>query len=95
MSYVGRGAEQYMLRMPKGMRDEIAAAATANGRSMNSEIIARLMGGDAETLRDKFAGQAMFGALAGEPGSHLTPERLAKDSYEFADAMLAARKAGA
>lgn len=45
-----------------------------------------------EHLRDYFAGQAMAGALGGEPGSHLTPEKLAHDSYAFADAMIAARK---
>lgn len=31
-----------MLRLPDGMRDLIFEAAKANGRSMNSEIIARL-----------------------------------------------------
>lgn len=31
-----------MVRFPDGMRDRIAAAAKANGRSMNSEIIAAL-----------------------------------------------------
>lgn len=47
-------------------------------------------GSDGMSLRDWFAGQAMSGALAGEPGSHLIPERLAKESYAFADAMLVA-----
>lgn len=31
-----------MLRLPDGMRDRIKAAADANGRSMNSEIVATL-----------------------------------------------------
>lgn len=31
-----------MLRLPDGMRDRIAEAAKANGRSMNAEIISRL-----------------------------------------------------
>jgi hypothetical protein len=35
-------AEKFVLRLPDGMRDEIAKAAKANGRSMNSEIVARL-----------------------------------------------------
>lgn len=34
--------EQFMLRLPDGMRDRIKAAAEANGRSMNSEIVATL-----------------------------------------------------
>lgn len=35
-------ADKFMLRMPDGMRDQIANAAKANKRSMNTEIIARL-----------------------------------------------------
>lgn len=34
--------DQYMLRLPDGMRARIKAAAEANSRSMNAEIIARL-----------------------------------------------------
>lgn len=34
--------DQYMLRLPDGMRDQIKDAAEANGRSMNAEIITRL-----------------------------------------------------
>lgn len=34
--------DQYMLRLPDGMRDRIKAAAEANNRSMNSEIVATL-----------------------------------------------------
>ncbi len=34
--------EQFMLRMPEGMRDRIKAAADANNRSMNSEILSLL-----------------------------------------------------
>lgn len=37
-----RGSDQFMVRFPKGMRDKIKASADQNGRSMNSEIIARL-----------------------------------------------------
>jgi hypothetical protein len=34
--------DQYMLRLPDGMRDRIKAAAEANSRSMNAEIVATL-----------------------------------------------------
>ena len=34
--------EKYIVRFPEGMRDRIAEAARANGRSMNAEIVARL-----------------------------------------------------
>jgi len=36
--------ERFIVRMPEGMRDQIAEEAAANHRSMNSEIIARLQG---------------------------------------------------
>jgi hypothetical protein len=57
-----RGTDQFALRFPDGLRDQIKADAEANGRSMNAEIVARLEGG-AETLRDKFAGQALAGRV--------------------------------
>lgn len=34
--------DQYMLRFPPGLRDLVKDAAAGNGRSMNSEIVARL-----------------------------------------------------
>ncbi|KKA13694.1 hypothetical protein VP03_12190 [Sinorhizobium meliloti] len=34
--------DQFMVRLPEGMRDRIADAADRNGRSMNAEIVARL-----------------------------------------------------
>jgi hypothetical protein len=38
----GRGSDQFVVRLPPGMRDKIAAAAAETGRSMNSEIVERL-----------------------------------------------------
>ena len=35
-------AERFQVRMPDGLRDRIAAAAEANNRSMNAEIVATL-----------------------------------------------------
>lgn len=35
-------ADQFVVRLPAGMRDSIAEAAKANNRSMNAEIVARL-----------------------------------------------------
>ena len=37
-----RGSDQFVVRFPDGMRDQIASAAEANGRSMNAEIVSRL-----------------------------------------------------
>ena len=39
----GRTADQFRLRLPEEMREKLAEAATANGRSLNDEIIYRLM----------------------------------------------------
>ncbi|NML61793.1 Arc family DNA-binding protein [Massilia sp. RP-1-19] len=35
-------ADKFIVRLPPGMRDEIFAAAKANNRSMNAELVARL-----------------------------------------------------
>lgn len=35
-------SDKFILRLPDGMRSEIAAEAKANGRSMNAEIVARI-----------------------------------------------------
>ena len=43
------------------------------------------------SLRDWFAGQALMGAVAHGTGG-CTAEYLASDSYQIADAMIAARK---
>lgn len=32
-------AEQYLLRLPRGLRDSVARRAAENGRSMNTEIV--------------------------------------------------------
>ena len=42
MSKTGRGDQQYMMRFPDGMRDQVAAIAEANGRSMNTQIVIAL-----------------------------------------------------
>ncbi|SDR18104.1 Arc family DNA-binding protein [Paraburkholderia tuberum] len=40
--YPSETQERFIVRLPDGMRDKIAAAAKASGRSMNAEIVARL-----------------------------------------------------
>jgi hypothetical protein len=37
--YPSQAQEQFVVRLPDGMRDRIAAAAKRNGRSMNAEIV--------------------------------------------------------
>jgi len=40
----GRGSDQFPLRLPDGLRDQIKERAEANGRSMNAEIVAAIEG---------------------------------------------------
>lgn len=40
--YPSRVADQFLVRMPDGMRDRLAAEADRSGRSMNAEIVHRL-----------------------------------------------------
>ena len=51
-SAAGRDSDKFQLRLPDGMRDRIKAAAEANGRSMNAEIVS--------TLEDKYPAPARF-----------------------------------
>lgn len=48
MAKAGRGADQFVLRLPDGMRNQIKRAAEDSGRSMNSEIL--------DVLREAFPG---------------------------------------
>ena len=48
-----------------------------------------------ESQRDDIAAKALSGSLAGVPGNHLIPKNAAREAYDYADAVLAARKAGA
>lgn len=43
--YPSELAERFQVRLPAGMRDRIKAAAEANNRSMNAEIVATLEAG--------------------------------------------------
>lgn len=51
--------DQFVLRFPEGMRDQIRQAAEANNRSMNAEIVARLE----DFSRIKQLGQALGKAM--------------------------------
>lgn len=39
MAKAGRGSDQFVVRLPDGMRERIRLHADANGRSMNSELV--------------------------------------------------------
>ena len=57
--------DQFLLRLPTGMREKIGAAASANNRSMTAEIISR--------LENSFSGKQVIGA----PGDIAIPENSA------------------
>ena len=40
--YPSRKLDQFVIRLPDGMREQLAETAKQNNRSMNSEIVARL-----------------------------------------------------
>lgn len=84
------------LRLPDDVRDQIAAAATENGRSMNAEIVARISNSAPEkTLRDEFASQALIGVVAANNPKNYTEFQLAAiDAYSIADAMVKIRESG-
>jgi hypothetical protein len=55
-NFPSRKLDKFILRLPDGMRDAIAASAKANNRSMNAEIILRLensLAAEAADLRRK------------------------------------------
>ncbi|MGV6875949.1 Arc family DNA-binding protein [Pseudochelatococcus sp. B33] len=96
----GRGADQFPLRFPDGMREQLKAEAAKNGRSLNAEIIDRLskslegsdsiaqlpgaIGGGAVTSIDEIA-KVVVAKLAERSG--VIPERDKErffESYETA-----------
>ena len=88
------------LYIPPELLAQVRAEAELSGRSLNGQLLAMVRAGlttpsaiSLSELRDRMAIAAMSGALAGEPGPHLAPPRAAKEAYEYADAMLAAREA--
>lgn len=48
-SSTGRESDKFMLRLPDGVRERIAEAAKANNRTMNAELVARIL----KTLDDR------------------------------------------
>ena len=56
-------ADKFVVRFPDGMRERIRAAAEANNRSMNAEIVARLEESLSHSTVDKVAG-ALGGSIA-------------------------------
>jgi hypothetical protein len=78
------------LRMLPDLKNGLEASATANGRSLNSEIVARLEDSSSPSLRDRFA----MAALQSISPFGLSAREVAEAAYMIADAMLAERAKG-
>lgn len=77
---IGRGADQFPLRLPPGMRDQIKRAAEESGRSMNSEIL--------DVLREVFPQEPSLEELVDEIGHTIT---LLRDILESSHSPATAR----
>lgn len=93
--------DKFVIRLPDGMRDRIAAEAHANARSMTQEIVlalqAHLSGGAAEGIRDRFAEAALVGLphLCAQDtllDGMTFEQHVARNAYKIADAMIAERE---
>ena len=51
-TYPSQIADRFLVRLPDGMREEIAASAQANNRSMTKEIVLRLQSSFTPTAND-------------------------------------------
>ena len=91
-----RYPDQYMMRFPKGMRDELKASAKANGCSLNAEIIHLIQKGQTAateqiTPRDLFVASAFIALILGGYKPHKDTVDL---SFVFANAMVNKRNTG-
>ena len=91
-----RKLDQYIVRFPDGMRDQLKKSAKENNRSLNAEIIHLIERGQASTNnqitpRDLFAAAALK-ALIGVGGE--TVEIVVAGSFLMADKMMNERNKG-
>lgn len=71
--YGSRDADKFVVRLPDGMRDQVAAAANADDRSMNSLIVAAIR----NELDDRTRANALLDALAKAADANGTPHAVA------------------
>lgn len=76
---------QYTMRLPRELADSLAAAATANGRSLSAEIVHRVTASPSE-LRQHYAGLAMQGLCS---GPNMKTSLIPAMAVEIADALIA------
>lgn len=72
--------DQFVVRLPDGMRDQIKYAAEANNRSMNAEIVARLAASfdpasikvlDARSIQEATRAMKVFTEMVNDPSFKL------------------------
>ena len=87
-----RSADQFVVRLPDGLRDTLKARAAANHRSMNAEIVAIL---GAASGDDPSLSQASLEALLHEASSRLgaTVQINVTPAVSSTDAKLGQKKA--
>ncbi|MCE0881091.1 MULTISPECIES: YlcI/YnfO family protein [Pseudomonas] len=71
--YGSRDADKFVVRLPDGMRDQVAAAANADDRSMNSLIVAAIR----NELDGRTRANALLDALAKAADAKGTPHAVA------------------
>jgi plasmid stability protein len=71
-NYPSRSADKFMVRLPDGMRERLAASAQANRRSMNAELVVHLERAlcNGELLRER---QELVAAVNLEQRNHVDP----------------------
>ena len=94
--YASQQLDQYIVRFPDGMRDQLKKAAKENNRSLNAEIIHLIECGQASannqiTPRDLFAASAFIALILGGYKPHKDTVDL---SFVFANAMVNKRNTG-
>lgn len=85
--------ERFIVRLPDGMRDRIAEAAKASGRSMNAEIVARLQASFVPAITSssvKFSGLEE----SDEEVRHQVSEFAKKRGMSYRDALMLLVEAG-
>lgn len=83
-----RSQDQFIVRLPEGMRDRIKAAAEANNRSMNAEIVATLeekypAGLAADAIEEFLTALVQRGSISEENASAVMKRVDAGEKYQI------------
>ena len=79
--YPSAKQDQFVLRLPDGMREEIKAKAEANSRSMNAEIVAAI---EAALAQPDLSAAQLRELLDEERNAYIRAEQLFENAFEVA-----------